>query len=175
MNIILCGLPCVGKTTYGKLISKKFNLNFVDTDILLENTYEEENKEKKSCKQIFFEEKEKKFRELEMKAIKTLINKKNSVIALGGGALYFSEIFTFLKSLGKIIYLKHQENVLIKRLLRKKTLKNVQTYFDYNDPVKSFKNICKNRISKYESLSDIQIDLSLTTDEEIYKTIKDNI
>ena len=48
-NIILIGMPASGKSTIGKLLSKKINYKYFDTDIYLEE------KENKKIKDIFFE------------------------------------------------------------------------------------------------------------------------
>jgi shikimate kinase/shikimate kinase/3-dehydroquinate synthase len=70
----------VGKSTLGKLVAKKLNLNFIDTDICVE----------KNClmkiSEIFKIKGEKYFRLEEEKEVSKAIKKNKSVIALGGGA-----------------------------------------------------------------------------------------
>ena len=70
----------VGKSTLGKIVAKKQGLEFIDTDINIE--------EKCSMKisEIFKKKGEKFFRLEEKKEVLKLLKKSNSVIALGGGA-----------------------------------------------------------------------------------------
>ena len=79
-NLVLLGMMGVGKTTVGKIVAKKQNLEFIDTDKNIE--------EKCSMKisEIFKKKGEKFFRiEEEKESLKSL-KKNNCVIALGGGA-----------------------------------------------------------------------------------------
>jgi shikimate kinase len=79
-NLVLLGMMCVGKTTLGKIVSKKTGLKFIDTD-----TNIEENCLMK-ISEIFKKKGEKFFRLEENKEVLKSLKKSNSVIALGGGA-----------------------------------------------------------------------------------------
>ena len=70
----------VGKTTLGKIVAKKQDLEFVDTDANIE--------EKCSMKisEIFKKKGEKFFRTEEEKVVLKSLKKNNCIIALGGGA-----------------------------------------------------------------------------------------
>ena len=79
-NLVLLGMMGVGKTTVGKIVARKQDMEFIDTD---------ENIEKKcsmSISEIFKEKGEKFFRIEEQKEVLKSIKKNNCVIALGGGA-----------------------------------------------------------------------------------------
>ncbi len=79
-NLILIGFMGVGKSSLGRLLAKKLNLKFFDTDFILEK------KTKMKVFEIFNKKGEPYFRNLERKVVLNLLNKKNSVISLGGGA-----------------------------------------------------------------------------------------
>ena len=79
-NLVLLGMMGVGKTTLGKIVSKKTGLKFIDTD-----TNIEENCLMK-ISEIFKKKGEKFFRLEENKEVLKSLKKSNSVIALGGGA-----------------------------------------------------------------------------------------
>jgi len=70
----------VGKTTLGKIVSKKINLKFIDTDSNIEKKHE------MKISEIFKEKGEKFFRLEEEKEVLESLKEINSVIALGGGA-----------------------------------------------------------------------------------------
>ena len=75
-----------GKTSIGELVSKKLDLNFFDVDQYIED------ETKMKISKIFSKEGETFFRELEEKKTLNLLNKKNSVISLGGGAFLNQKI-----------------------------------------------------------------------------------
>ena len=79
-NLILIGYMAAGKSSIGRLLAKKLGLKFFDTDFIIEK------KTKMKIFEIFNKKGEHYFRNLEKKIVLNLINKKNSVISLGGGA-----------------------------------------------------------------------------------------
>ena len=70
----------VGKTTLGKIVSKKQGLTFIDTDKIIEK------KNLMKISEIFKKKGESFFRTEEEKEVLNLIQKKACVLALGGGA-----------------------------------------------------------------------------------------
>jgi len=79
-NLILLGMMAVGKTTLGKIVAKKQELEFIDTDINIEK------KNSMTIKEIFKKKGEKFFRTEEEKEVLKSLEKNNCVIAIGGGA-----------------------------------------------------------------------------------------
>ena len=80
-NLVLVGIPGAGKTTVGKLLSDALNLPFVDSDL------EIQTRTGKSVAQIFTQDGEKFFRELEARTVSEILSSNNQVVSLGGGAL----------------------------------------------------------------------------------------
>ena len=122
INITICGMMGSGKSSIGKLIAKKINYNFIDTDILIEK------KENKSINQIFAKNGEEYFRALEKKITLNCLNNKKTIISLGGGAILNKDIRLAIKLNSFNIYLKCNKLVLKKRLESSKSrplLKNV--------------------------------------------------
>ncbi len=79
-NIVLLGMMGAGKSTLGKIVAKKLNLEFLDTDLNIEK------KNLMTINQIFETKGESFFRNEEEKEVLQVLKKKNCVIALGGGA-----------------------------------------------------------------------------------------
>ena len=78
-NLVLVGMMGSGKSLIGKILSKKLNFEFIDTDNIIEEN------EKKTISEIFKDNGEKYFRNIEeIISIKSL-KLNNKVIALGGG------------------------------------------------------------------------------------------
>ena len=70
----------VGKSTLGKIVAKKLNLKFVDTDTNIEKKFS------MKISEIFKNEGEDFFRQEEEKEVLECLKKNKMVIALGGGA-----------------------------------------------------------------------------------------
>ncbi len=85
-NLVFLGMMGSGKTTLGKIISKKLNKNFIDID------HEIEIREKMKISELFLKKGEPFFRKLEEKISLQNLKKKNTVISLGGGAFINKKI-----------------------------------------------------------------------------------
>ena len=94
-NIVLLGFRGVGKTTLGKYLAKKYSIEFLDADILLEQKLEETLISYTQREGIeSFREKE--FQQLQEIFLKKEKNKK--IISLGGGIVEHKESYQLLKS-----------------------------------------------------------------------------
>ena len=79
-NLVLIGMMAAGKTTLGKIVAQRYNMEFVDTDSIIEN------KNSMSISEIFEKKGEPFFRAEEEKEVLETLKKKDCVIAVGGGA-----------------------------------------------------------------------------------------
>ena len=109
-NIFFVGLMGAGKTTIGKLLAKKLKKTFYDTD------HEIEKKLGVKVSVIFELEGEEGFRKRETQMINELTNKKDIILATGGGAVLSEENRRLLKERGKVIYLNAKPQHLAKRM-----------------------------------------------------------
>ena len=162
-NISIIGLMGSGKSIVGKEISIIFGLKYYDSDA------EIEKKMGKTINQIFEENGEKYFRYIEESVCLRLLNKKNSVISLGGGSVLNKKIRDTIKKNSYSIYLNVKIEELVKRLKNTKKrplLKNV-------DIKKKIEEIFINR-KKYYNKADLIIENSLKKNDTI-NIIKENI
>ena len=97
-NIVLVGMPGSGKTTVGKLLAKKLQLEFLDTDDLITEKYG-------NITDIFKTKGEAVFRNYETEVIKQLSAVAGKVIATGGGAVLRTQNTDLLKRNGRIYFL----------------------------------------------------------------------
>jgi shikimate kinase len=94
LNIILFGFKGSGKTYYGKKLALELGWNFIDTDELLgdpESLYREMGEEL--------------FRKKESEVIQNLRGVRETVIAVGGGAVLDPANVEALRQIGQLVYL----------------------------------------------------------------------
>ena len=108
-NIALIGHMGSGKSTIGKLLAKKLNFYHIDSDRLIEKKYN------KTIKEIFTENGEEFFRNIEEEAILN-IQQNNCVLSLGGGAILRESIRNLLKNKFITIFLDVDIMKLVDRL-----------------------------------------------------------
>ena len=154
-NIILIGMPGVGKSTVGVVLAKVLGYSFIDSDLVIQE------KTGRLLKDIIAEEGTEKFKEIENDVNKSL-NTTRAVIATGGSAVYGQEAMEHFAKIGTIVYLELELNELSKRLgsLKKRgvVLKEGQTLKDlYNE-----------RTPLYEKYADIIVNEHHST---IQKTV----
>ena len=153
LKICIIGMPGSGKSTIGRILSKKLNYKFFDTD----ENIEDETKTK--IKDIFAHEGEAHFRGLETRVLSKLLKINKVVISTGGGIILKNK-----NILNKCfnIYLQCDEDVLIERASRNKDRPLL-----YKDIKKNMKNLFNERKDIYNDLADLKIN----TKKDIQKTI----
>ena len=114
-NIILIGFMGSGKSSIGRYLSKLLKFNLIETDCLIERYFN------LSISEIFRIYGEIFFRKQENKLLNEIKNRKNSIIATGGGMPIFFNNSSILKSLGNIFYLEISFNTFTKRTKNDKT------------------------------------------------------
>ena len=112
-NIILIGFMGVGKTSLGKLLASKLGRPFIDLDEKIEHDAN------MTIPEIFEKHGEKYFRELEKKAVREVSERKNLVIATGGGTVKDAENVRLLKNSGVIICLTTEPEEIFRRTERR--------------------------------------------------------
>ncbi len=177
MSIILMGIKHCGKSTQGRIISKKLSVPFFDTDdVIFEMTG-------KTPRQIYTELGNEGFQEAEEKACLFLQEKinssaeKNAVIATGGGICTNKKALDVLKKIGTFVFLKTPERIASFRVLREISvaqdgmLLNVPAFIAKKNPrsiadaKKIFHDFFIERELIYEQLADVVIDMSGSSKE----------
>ena len=108
-NVILIGMPGVGKSTLGVLLAKALGYRFLDTDLVLQA------QEGRLLREIIAAEGIDGFLALEGRVCGSL-QADRSVIATGGSVVYSPEAMAHLRSMGTVVYLKLGYNALARRL-----------------------------------------------------------
>ena len=113
-NLVLTGMMGVGKSTIGRSIAKALSYSFIDIDKLIEK------KEGCSINSIFKNKSEIYFRKIEKQISLEELEKKNSVISLGGGAFLNKSIRRSVKNSSISFWLDVEVTELVKRLKKNK-------------------------------------------------------
>ena len=108
-NIVLIGMPTSGKSSAGVILAKIMGMDFIDTDLLLQA------KSGKKLHEIMEEDGLDSFLKQE-EEVCLLLDRRNSVIATGGSAVYGEKGMEHLKETGIVVYLEIDPDTLEKRL-----------------------------------------------------------
>lgn len=172
-KIILIGMKGCGKTTIGKLLAKKLNIDFIDSDLEIENLHKLKNNENLSFREIYKKYGEVYFNCLDRECLLSIYEKsknKNFVLACAGRTPLKKSNQEILVKMGEIIYIKPDMQVLYERI----TKNGIPAFFPYQDnPRKSFEELIKQREPVYKKIADITIESGdLSPEEIIAKLIK---
>ena len=161
-NIVLIGMPGVGKSTIGVILAKELGYQFVDADLLIQK------QEKRLLKEIISEEGIEGFIAIENQ-VNASIEANRTVIATGGSVVYGREAMEHLGEIATVIYLKLSYKALRKRLGNLKNrgavLRDGQT----------LKDLYEERVVLYEKYADITIDEENKNLEETLQSIVDSL
>lgn len=150
-NVALIGFMGVGKTVVGKVLAEKLNRKFVELDSLIER------KADKSIPDIFQEDGEIAFRELEIEVTKEVSQKERMIIACGGGIVLNQINSDRLRQKSVIVYLTASPEVILKRILRSGTERPL---LKTPDKALEIRDLLKLREPFYERAADIKINTS---------------
>lgn len=143
-NIILTGMPGVGKSTVGVILAKEIGYRFLDSDLLIQEKYG------KLLHELITAHGVEGFWKIE-NDVNASIDVHNHIIATGGSAIYGEEAMRHLQEIGTVIYLKLSYEEIEDRLgdlnARGVTLQPGQT----------LKDLYAERIPLYEKYAHITI------------------
>lgn len=108
--IILVGYMCAGKTTVGKALAKELGRTFYDLDWYVEERFH------KKVPQIFAEEGEARFRDLERRMLHEVAEFENIVLSCGGGTPCHFDNMDYMNSVAETYYLKATPETLIRHI-----------------------------------------------------------
>ena len=114
MNIVLIGMSGAGKSTLGVLAAKALGMDFIDTDIVIQQ------QEGRLLQDIIDNDGIDRFLEIEQEAVSKL-KLNNCVIATGGSVVYSEKAMNALRQDSLIIYIHAEFEEISRRLTNIKT------------------------------------------------------
>jgi len=150
-SIALIGFMGVGKTAVGKALAEQLNKRFVEMDALIEQ------KAGKSIPEIFQQDGEIAFRELEIEVTNEVSQGKNQVVACGGGVVLNKINIDRLRRESVIVYLTASPEAILKRT---STGGGERPLLKTSDKAAAIQELLTFRKPFYERAADITIDTS---------------
>lgn len=143
-NLIFIGMPAVGKSTVGIVVAKRLGMQFIDTDLLIQE------QEGKLLREIIAEAGQDGFLRIENR-VNASVEAENAVISPGGSVVYCKEAMKHYKKIGTVVYLKASYQTIKKRIRSPKkrgvVLREGQ----------SFKDLYNERVPYFEKYADITV------------------
>jgi shikimate kinase len=146
-NIVLIGMPGAGKSTMGVVLAKTLGRNFIDTDIVAQETTG------RLLQDIIDDEGAAAFLKTEEKTVLSL-HCRNAVIATGGSVVFSEKAMDHLKKDGVVIWLDISFEEMVRRL------SNITTRGIVLGAGQDLSDMYEQRVPLYKKFADITIDCS---------------
>ena len=161
-NIVLLGFMGTGKSSVGRMLAKRLQRPFIDTDQKIETDY------KKTIPEIFAEHGEEGFRKIEQEVIAEVSGMKGVIISTGGGSVLRKANVDALRQNGILITLTASAKVIIERVRLKKN----RTLLNLPDLDEFIKKLINEREPFY-SVGDLIVDTTESALHEVTNKIID--
>ena len=157
-NIVLVGMPGVGKSTVGVLLAKRLRYSFIDTDIHIQT------REGLKLQEIIDQRGPDSFCEIEEQAILSLSCSEH-VIATGGSVVYSEKAMKHLIENGRVCHMDLDPQRL------KVRLDNINSRGIVMAPGQSIETLYEERHPLYVKYADFTVDCADMTPNEVLKTM----
>ena len=161
MNIVLCGMMGVGKSSVGIKIAEYTGRRWVDTDVVIADRHGR-------ISDLFEYYGEAHFRTLETELVEELAKQDGIVISTGGGLVLKPENSELLKRNGKIFFLRASFETLLKRVRADETRPLLK---DTGKTAERLGELLRERTPVYELVADFIVDTDERTIEETAREI----
>ena len=159
-NIVLVGFMGTGKTSVGHELASMLNMNFIDTDDIIEQD------SSRSISDIFTNMGEEHFRNLESKAVEKVSKLSQYIISTGGGVVIRDQNIQNLKSTGILFHLDAAPEVIFQRTKHE----TQRPLLKVDDPMGKIREMLENRAPFYAK-ADYRIDTSQLSVKEVAEKI----
>ena len=165
-SIALIGFMGTGKTVVGRALAERLGKEFVELDALIAR------QAGKTIPEIFRQDGEVAFRELEIEAAREIAGKKNVVIAGGGGIVLNKINIDRMRRECLMVYLTASPEVILKRT---STGRNERPLLKMADRDATVRELLEFRQPFYERAADITIETSKLDVGSVVKQIIERV
>lgn len=169
MVITLIGYRGCGKSSVGRLLAERLGWSCADAD------EEIERDSNRSIRQIFTEQGELAFRDLEEKTIARLLEREELILAAGGGAVLRESTRQRMKAAGPVIWLTASPETLLERIGNDASTGQRRPDLTSQGGLAEIRTLLEQRTPLYRSTADMQIDTEGLSLEEIADRLVDGL
>ena len=169
MNIALIGYRATGKTTVARLLAERLAWSWVDADV------EIEQRAGKSIADIFADQGEGVFRELEVQVTADLCGRSQNILAAGGGAPMREENRQAMRSAGPVVWLKARPETIYHRMSGDETTAERRPNLTTSGGIGEIVELLGQREPIYRDMADVEIDTEGKTPEQVCCEILDRL
>lgn len=164
-RVVLIGPPGAGKTSIGRSLAKAMEVEFADTDTLIEAD------QGKSVSQIFIDDGESVFRQIEERICRDALRDQGGVVSLGGGAVLTPSVADSIREgSSEVVFLDVSLAVAAPRIGF-----NRDRPLLLNNPRQQWQRLMDARRSIYESLATTKIDVGSRSVNQIVTEILEKV
>jgi shikimate kinase len=165
MNVFLIGYRGSGKTTVARRLAELLGWTFIDADAELES------RAGKSIKEIFDAGGEAAFRELESRVLTDLAERKEHVVALGGGAILRESNRKAIAGRGPVVWLQASPETLFARINADPTTADRRPDLTAEGGVVEIRKLLDERTPLYKKAANLAVDCNRLDPDEIARQI----
>jgi shikimate kinase len=169
VNLFLIGYRGSGKSTVAAALSTQLGWPWFDADAELER------RAGKTIKQIFAEQGEGAFRDLESIELADLVKLDRHIMALGGGVVLRDENRSLLAGRGKIVWLQASPEVLMARISGDATTAERRPNLTGQGGLAEIRTLLAERMPIYASCADLTVNAENKSAAEIARQIIDEL
>ena len=167
MNIVLIGYRCSGKTEVGKILARELGMEFIDTDLLIEENIG------CSIESTVSEKGWDHFRKIERRMIEEVSERDNVAIATGGGVVMDRNNVQNLNRNGFIVWLKGDAEVLKERMEKEQRSGKIRPSLTGIDPLEEINQVLSIRTPLYQQAGNLMVNTShLSINDVVDRIIK---
>ncbi|MEK7286840.1 MAG: shikimate kinase [Nitrospirota bacterium] len=165
-NVVLIGFMGTGKSAVGRRLAKAVSFRFVDTDQIIEKRVG------KKIADLFLEEGEGRFREVEMEVVREVMSGQGVVVSTGGGAVIRQENRDLFSQNGTVVYLTARPDIILDRAGRRPQQRPL---LQGDDPMSTIKRLIDEREPFYRQTAQFSVDTSDLSIEVAVSKIKEMV
>ena len=169
MNLILIGYRATGKTTLAEILARRLEWQWIDADVEIERMAG------KTIAQIFADDGEPAFRDLEARVIADLCRRDRLLLAAGGGAPLKEENRRAMRESGKVVWLMARPNTILERMSGDVTTAQRRPSLTQCGALQEIVQLLAVREPIYRETADLAIDTEDRSAEDLAAEILDRL
>jgi shikimate kinase len=161
MNLVLIGYRATGKTTLARHLARRLEWCWIDADV------EIEARAGKSIARIFSDDGERAFRDLEARVIAELCDRRQLVLAAGGGAPLREESRRAMRQSGRVVWLTATPETILARMTGDATTADRRPNLTNQPPLEEIVELLHRREPIYRETAHLIVDTEGKSPEQL--------